>query len=263
MKSKKLISMIIIFIGLALVTASISYVMTKEPSKEEKKEEKKENKEVELTDKAAIEELDKYLEVLKQGSFRVSGIFDELKDSEKTYIVLHYIFNDEKNYKVVTKDTVPEKYKDDRKFDDSYIEMGAILELSFDTYSKVYNTMFGEKPEITEDSIKAAYTSPCLGVFDEEEKVMYFNSAACGEGLSTSVVYFAKNKYTVDNDYYYMYIYTGQSLTGEGDLVPGMYNTSDLTKVDVDKFEGNEDKFCVFIMKLDKNYKIVERKFAN
>ena len=25
----------------------------------------------------------------------------------------------------------------------------------------------------------------------------------------------------------------------------------------------NEDKFCVFIMKLDKNYKIVERKFAN
>ena len=263
--NKRLISIIIAFIGLALITASISYAFTKDSNKEEeKKEEKKEeNIEKDLTSEKAIKELDKYLTILQNGNMRLENIFDYSKFTQvdKVYFTLHYIFND-KNYKVITLDTVPDKYKDDKNFASEYLELGAIYEVTFNTFEKTYSTIFGENIKHDEEVIRSGYTSPCLGVYDTELKNMYFNSAACGEGISAARIYYAKEKYTEDNDYYYMYLYSGKFIDGGGDLEPGLYNSSDLTVVDVDKFEGNEDKFSVFVIKLDKNYKIIETKFA-
>ena len=204
------------------------------------------NDEEELDDKQIIEKINKFYNASKPSELinKLENLFygKAISKIDKIYITIHYIFNEDM-YTTMNEKNRPKDF--DSIYDD-YIEGGYIKIVSFDTFEKVYYDLFGEKVEYNYNEIHNAGTTPCINEFDEKNRVMYFNSGACSEGISDKTEYVKIKEYKKDKNNYYLYLYVGSYNNGEVDSnLKGYYKISSNKKIVVDKFEGNEDKFDV------------------
>ena len=220
-----------------------------------------ETTEVELKDETAKAKLNDYITILSSGSYRLEDFLSgkNLTEKDMIYFTLHYMFNKEM-YRVVTEDPIPAKYQQDAIFAKAYLDVEAIWEVNVNTFAKDDSGYGRDKIKITETNIKDAGTAPCVGIVDTELKVMYFNNAACGEGISPNTYLTKVKKMTATNNNYYVYLTVAKKVTGTDS--DGFYKISDDSKVDVTEFDGNEDKFETLRWTFDKNYKFVESKLT-
>ncbi len=212
-----------------------------EPDKRE------ENIEKDVTDENKIAELDKYLTIISSLGGMPEGLHNGLDESSKIKFTLSYLFNNNMFTKI-TEDTIPEKYIGNGNFDNEYVKSECILELKLSDFENVSKKLFGEAVDINLEKVQKAGSPkttiegkelyPCIGnAFDTELGTMYYNTCACGSGIFPFNITYEKEKYTEDNDYYYLYI---KATIRNGD-------TKETTK----------DQF---IITLDKNYTFVEIK---
>ena len=164
-------------------------------------------------------------------------------DNQKLKIVYSALYNYDKKYTQLTNSTVPEKYKGDSYWnltDDSM----RIYQISIQDFKDEYLYLFGSNVVLSSPD----YIGGCPHAFkiDEELGYIYLSNQCGGDGTP---YYFNKTyKYAEDNNYYYVYQYVGMRLAG----TKTFKKISSGDEVQVDSFEGNEDKFETLVWKFDK-----------
>jgi len=220
----------------------------------------------ELLDKKSKEKIDNFLNIIVGSNDYIKYHFtvgDASFNIHRIYVVIHSIFENDK-YKKLTSDNLPSKYKNDENYKQN-VDNGCIIQASFDDISLEYQNVFGYEPKFNHDDWENVSPILCIEkekIFDEELKMMLFNTCACSEGEADIKAYLKKYKYTYDNDYYYLYLHVGYKKELE-DNITKFYKLSDDKEVDVDSFDGNEDKFDSVKWTFDKNFKFLKSEIIN
>ena len=268
---KKLPIIILISLSIVLIGISVILLISKNNKSENSKgnnssTESKELVEKELKDNDAKKKIDEFLDTIEESSDYIKYQFmfgDYMSNSNEIYVSLHSLIKNNK-YTKLTNNNLPNKYKNNDHYKQS-ANNGCLIQISFDDIEKENHSLFGTEPKFEIQDLKNVNDLMCYKkeeIYDEELKLFLINTCTCDEGNASSTIYISKYKYTYDSIYYYLYLYTGtikeKDNTESDDY--GLYKLSNNEKVDVDSFEGNEEKFDKIQLKFNKNFTFAERK---
>jgi hypothetical protein len=264
-KKRNLISIIILIIGLVVIIGSLVWHFALNGKKEEPPKEEPTEQVVQLKLEDIPEKVTKFIEVglhdQQYGYLAEKFIKGASKlDAADKNVMAIYLTNTTE----ITKATVPDKYKGTE--DEEYLlgdPKGLIA--SIDDFKNNYKLLFNEEVDLSFIKSHTYHDGEFLSVCPllygvlEEEKVIVL-SKNCGgtniDHLETKVYDYKK----VGNNYE-VYQYVGYKSTN--DKNEEYYLRLDRTIIEVDKFEGNEDKFSTLVWTFDKDYKFVKSKVVN
>ena len=235
-----------IIIGFCVIVLLLGLLLMINPFGSKTKSNKAKGKEKELTDKAAIEKLDYLIKVLSYKDSYGNGFGDiffvgkEEIDSNQKINIAYYsaiLINDKA--KKVTK--LDDKYKDDY-----YLNSLDLSELSIDEFKNEYKKLFNEDIDLNDSNAFSIYMCPRVVKYDKDANKLYISNECVS--MYNDKYYYKNYKYTSDNDYYYVYQYIGVQTDGK------YYKTKSHEEVNVNAFEGNEEKFEKIVWRFDKKY---------
>ena len=258
---KSILPLIIFIVGLLFIAISLFLIFKPKESEKEPIEPQEEiTGERELVDKKSKKKIDEFFDNVNSSTRYVKFHFvagDFLSNSNKIYVAIHSLMGKNK-YTKITKNNIPSKYKNDDYYK-QFIDNGCLIEVTFDEIEKEHNKYFNTKADFSTLELDSVNELLCLENeknFDEELKIMLLNTCVCNEEKSDITVYISKDKYTFDEENYYLYLYAGMKTITDG--IDEYYKVSYKEKVEVDSFEGNETKFNHVKWIFDKNFNLIQ-----
>ena len=265
-KSSK-VPFIIIIVIVVLAACGGAYIyMTTDNKKKEEKQEQQEQKQEEKKDEEKEEEpvennneeikVDEKIDNFMKYATYNKGFEDVLYKGVNSlttkfkYDMTVYASDSVK----ITEETLPEKYKGTEEETYLVTEPEPIM-ITFDEFNKKFKEFFKEDTDLKYMKDHSAKVSddeklgacPFLYIVDEEIKQLIF-SYQCG-GLEVEEYNTKIYDYKKDANNYYVYTYVARHSED--------YKKLDGTVVDVDTFDGNEDKFSTVVWTFDKDYNFV------
>ena len=253
-----LITMIVIFmlftfgLGLFLGKELFSEKTNKKKNDNNKDNEVNENVNVkkELNDSIAISKLEKFVKVASYNNAIGDGIegkfmtgTSDLTKKDKLQLTYQSLISISKIMRKIG--SIPDKYKNDDHFDINGTE-----EITIKEFDDEYKLLFNENPNYNDVEIEGMGCPAFYKVDRELGKI--FIGRECG-GTGYPEVYYKIYKYEEDKNYYYVYQYVAKEDPVNNTI--NKYKSNEV--VNVQSFDGNEDKFETVIWKFDKNYNFV------
>ncbi len=260
-KAKKQKMIIIISIVVGVILVSIITVLLFKKNKELKHAHEEEDvfKDV-IRDKKVIEKIGTFVSAAMINDYSYEGLsrtfakgVTKLSSEQKLQIVFQYLTKVLYANEKITKENIPERYKNDETISNTKEIMSM---LSSRTLEKEYTKLFNEEVKYDENSLKKLNTCPSVYKLDTRiKKIFLFNECKTEtDGLIITKTY----NYKFDNDYYYVYQYVALMKKSEEDNDKYTYwRVKSNKKLKVDDFSGHEAEFETIIWKFDKKYNFI------
>ncbi len=213
-----------------------------------------ENIERDLTDQDAINRLNTFVSAVSYNDNNNKGIFNFFAQGVKEItpeakVIIAYNSAIKVGHKQAPISEIPKKYE--RNISMSYLD-----EIPIETFYNEYRYLFNEELSYDITSLNSVWC-PTFYIIDTELGKMYLTrDCPTKEGEKyVSKIY----KYTVDNDYYYVYQYAGEVYSNSPSNIKYKAISSG-AYLKVNSFVGNESKFETVIWIFDKNFNFVRTK---